>query len=279
MGQYSHECYMARRLNDDRLEDPDWLYEKYVIENLDAYEIGDIIGCAHTTVLKRLREHDIRVQNASEYHTDGDTHPLRDEDWLREQYWNEGLSAVDIADKLGCGSTTVISWMDRHGIERRGLGEHIINESPSELQDEEWLRTHYIDMGMTTVEIGEKLDVMDGTVGDWLEHHGIERRSPGVREGEDNPRWLGGHPEYYGSQWPEKREEIRDRDGDVCQRCGDTMAELGIAPDVHHIIPVREFDDPNDAHTKENMIQLCKSCHRYVEELPTDEQIQYHPES
>ena len=43
---------------------------------------------------------------------------------------------------------------------------------------------------------------------------------------------------------------------------GVTKADLGRKPDVHHIIPVREFADPEDAHTVDNLICLCVTCHR-----------------
>jgi len=47
--------------------------------------------------------------------------------------------------------------------------------------------------------------------------------------------------------------------------CGKERAETGHEPDVHHIEPVRNFDDPQDAHTLDNVVCLCRSCHRYAE--------------
>jgi 5-methylcytosine-specific restriction endonuclease McrA len=35
--------------------------------------------------------------------------------------------------------------------------------------------------------------------------------------------------------------------------------------DVHHRIRVRCFQTPEEAHTPDNMITLCRSCHRSVD--------------
>jgi len=44
-----------------------------------------------------------------------------------------------------------------------------------------------------------------------------------------------------------------------------TSEGIGREPDIHHIKPVREFDDPADAHQLDNVVCLCRSCHRTVE--------------
>lgn len=87
--------------------------------------------------------------------------------------------------------------------------------------------------------------------------------------GENNPNWKGGYGEYYGSEWEEAREVIRERDENICQVCEETSENW---MPVHHIIPVREFDDPNEAHFEENMVQVCRSCHMTVESMSTEKQ-------
>lgn len=47
------------------------------------------------------------------------------------------------------------------------------------------------------------------------------------------------------------------RDNGKCQACG-TRKDLH----AHHIKPVREFDNREDAHFAANLVILCKSCHR-----------------
>lgn len=80
--------------------------------------------------------------------------------------------------------------------------------------------------------------------------------------GEDHHRWKGGGQPYYGTGWNRARAESRERDGYKCQYCGISEEDLPYELDVHHKTPVREFDDPSDAHTLENLVTLCRSCHR-----------------
>jgi len=57
--------------------------------------------------------------------TDEDTERYRDPDLLRTLYRDHGLSLRETAERLGCSRTTVATWMDRHGIERRDATEHV----------------------------------------------------------------------------------------------------------------------------------------------------------
>lgn len=77
-------------------------------------------------------------------------------------------------------------------------------------------------------------------------------------------QWGDGERVYNG-RWREVRRRALERDDHKCQLCGKTRSEIGHEPDVHHIDPVREFEDPQESHTLDNVVCLCKSCHRYVE--------------
>jgi hypothetical protein len=92
--------------------------------------------------------------------------------------------------------------------------------------------------------------------------------------GEDNPFWKGGYEPYYGPNWKSQRRRARERDDHACQACGATKEELGQEPDVHHIKPFREFvDDEGNADYEaandlDNLVTLCRPCHREYEGLP-----------
>lgn len=82
--------------------------------------------------------------------------------------------------------------------------------------------------------------------------------------GEQHHQWKEGESSYTGDWWNVRR-EARERDDYECQVCRVSRDEEGKELDVHHIRPVREFDDPQDAHRLENVVTLCRSCHRKVE--------------
>lgn len=84
------------------------------------------------------------------------------------------------------------------------------------------------------------------------------------RRGKDHHHWLPGDSTYTG-QWWEARRTALERDDYQCQYCGKTAEEIGRNPDVHHITPLRSFENPHEAHEIGNLISLCRSCHRRVE--------------
>lgn len=88
------------------------------------------------------------------------------------------------------------------------------------------------------------------------------------RSGENHPLWQGGTRKYYGPTWVKMRRKVREKYGYKCIRCGKSREELGQNPDVHHIVPIRNFDCFSDGNTLDNLVSLCRSCHRIVENMP-----------
>lgn len=80
--------------------------------------------------------------------------------------------------------------------------------------------------------------------------------------GPDHHNWKGGGQPNYGEGWTRARRRVRGRDGYECRDCGVTEAEAARELDVHHIWFVRVFDDPSDAHFLDNLLTVCRSCHR-----------------
>jgi DEAD/DEAH box helicase domain-containing protein len=74
-----------------------------------------------------------------------------------------------------------------------------------------------------------------------------------------------------GPNWDQQRNRARARDSHLCQHCG-APEHPTRAHDVHHIEPFRTFgyvrgknDQYLDANRLENLVTLCRSCHRRVE--------------
>jgi hypothetical protein len=61
---------------------------------------------------------------------------------------------------------------------------------------------------------------------------------------------------YSGARWRSARAAAISRDDCRCQSCGRSDALH-----VHHVEPIREFDNPIDAHYLDNLVTLCKKCH------------------
>lgn len=83
--------------------------------------------------------------------------------------------------------------------------------------------------------------------------------------GENHHQWQGGSRRYAGRWWRARRKAL-ERDGYRCKNCGKSADQIGRNPDVHHIRPLKEFDDPQRAHSINNLICLCRKCHRNAEE-------------
>lgn len=83
--------------------------------------------------------------------------------------------------------------------------------------------------------------------------------------GKNNYNWEGGYEPYYGPNWRSQRRKTLERDSHTCQLCG--AKEDGREHDVHHIVPFREFGQENyqEANKLSNLITLCNSCHRRIE--------------
>ena len=70
-------------------------------------------------------------------------------------------------------------------------------------------------------------------------------------------------PNYYGGSWAKTRDAARARDRYTCQSCG--LPEDGMAHDVHHKIPFRSFETAAEANRLDNLVTLCRQCHKRAE--------------
>lgn len=114
--------------------------------------------------------------------------PWQDESTLRELYVKQGKSTLEVAEELDCSPNTVKKWMDRNDIETRDISdavpsgeEHVFfrehPNTPEELQNEEWLRQKYHGQEKMTTEIATELDCSRTAVIDWIDRHGIDKRT------------------------------------------------------------------------------------------------------
>jgi len=250
-------------LNDER-----WMRQKYVEEGLSYSELGDMLDIAPSSVYRYAQKHDIESRSPGEYQS---YDRLQDEVWLREKYVDEDLSVSEIAELVGCGTTTVDTWRRKHDIPPKTVYTGI----DERLKDTEWLREMYVEKELPTKEIADQIGEDQSNVYRSVVRAGIETRPQGFQCGEDHFNWKGGHDRYYGANWHQQRQKALERDDYTCQRCGVEKQPDERQLSIHHREPLngykRKYDAPEwweRGNRLENLITLCQPCHAKWELVP-----------
>lgn len=265
--------------NTTKLQDKDWLKEKYVDEWQPATDIANECNVSSDTVYSWLRKHSIPVRSISETKIGKPIEKLRDESWLREQYINNGLSEREIASKIGVNRSGVRCWLDNHEIKKRAPVWEGTNRG--QLNDEQFLREHY-QQGKSMAEIANIVNSHTTTVWEKFQQFGIEARGHDEchPSGPEHPQFKEGYTGNYGPNWTEQQRKTRIRDQARCQRCGINdarhLSKYGRRNHIHHIQKLRSFVTDNGdieygkANALSNLITLCERCHRKLEGMPID---------
>lgn len=93
---------------------------------------------------------------------------LKDEQWLRQKYWLEGLCCLQIAKIVGCGDATIWRALKSFGIPTR---------SYKELKDKEWLYQKYWIEEKSTIDIANLLGCSKDGVWYAMNNANIPRRT------------------------------------------------------------------------------------------------------
>ena len=155
----------------------EWLHKKYWKDGKTTSEIAEIVDVAGGTVGGWMADFNIDRRDKYSARAEGNLEPLRDAEWLREQYWEQGRSTSDISKELGVSGKAVLDWMERHEIDQRTVSEIQTDGEITKLEEAEWLQEQYVERERSGPEIAEECNVHSGTVYSYLEKHGIERRS------------------------------------------------------------------------------------------------------
>lgn len=90
--------------------------------------------------------------------------PWRDEDILHELYIEEGLTLVEVSNRLGCNKGTVCKWVEKLDV-----------REDDSWKDEKTLRTLFVERGLSIPEIANQFGTTRGTIHYWLDEFGIEK--------------------------------------------------------------------------------------------------------
>jgi len=105
----------------------------------------------------------------------GGDHPWRDENILRSLYVEQGLTTIEVSDRLGCNRETVAKWLKKTGIGTRDSGKPPVEE----LTDKARVKEMYVEKRMSAPEIADHLGCGKSSVHRALDRHGIETRDVG----------------------------------------------------------------------------------------------------
>lgn len=94
------------------------MYQK----GLSSKKIAELVGCSSATICSRLEIAGVARRSSSEVMLQDRGVQIRDEQ-LRELYVKKRLSAEDIAQQVGCTSTTIYRHLDAAGVPRRSISE------------------------------------------------------------------------------------------------------------------------------------------------------------
>ncbi len=98
----------------------------------------------------------------------------RDESWLREKYFEEGMSQPKIADECGVSEGAIRRWFNKHDINATRSSENKRTEGKH--HDPEWLREQYHEKGKSQREIAKLLPVGQQTVSRAFDRYDIKSR-------------------------------------------------------------------------------------------------------
>lgn len=204
----------------------EWLEQKYVVEGLSTYQIGELVGRNPKRVWEWLRGYGIPTREREwETALDPGT-PYHNADWLREQYDAQGRSAAEIAAQFDVGEATILYFLRRFGIPARSMAD------------------------VRALKYWGASGLANGMYG---------------KRGAQVPNWKGGvTPErqaLYSSQaWADAVKTVWRRDHATCRRCGQKPAGRR-QMHLHHVVSfaVKELRaEPS------NLILVCVTCHRWI---------------
>lgn len=95
--------------------DKDWLYQKYVVEKLNAKQIGELLGIHYSTVTKRLKENGFEIRTS---HPSSRRYSHNFEEKIINDYIN-GIGTISISKKYNLNRGVVQTILKRNNVKLR----------------------------------------------------------------------------------------------------------------------------------------------------------------
>lgn len=171
-----------------KLDDREFLLQKYLVEKLNQREIAKIIGCTTWSINNALKKHNIPIRSRSaalslryERKPHLSKYPLlENKDWLYKQAIVERKSYQEICNMVGSKSTQhIVQMLKKHNLfERRRLYPRVVGKSVHAiLNNVAWIYNKYVVEKLSTEDIAKITDTNCGSVRQALNRWGIKVRN------------------------------------------------------------------------------------------------------
>lgn len=165
-----------------------WLREKYWNDNLPIREVAKIAGVAPSSIRRWMENFEIPYRTKSQARRRAKNYQCPQ--WLREKYWDEGLSVRQIAKIAKVGQHGILYQMNKHGIPRRSNAEALKARRGKPLGDGRvrikrgyiWVLAHSHPNAMKSGYIAEHRLVMSNHLGRPLKSSEIVHHKNGIKD-------------------------------------------------------------------------------------------------
>lgn len=165
-----------------QLDDKELLRCWYENEQLSIPAIAERIGCSTGIVQRCLKQYGIKARHSHSTQPKGALgiagfEKLRDPEWLRKRYHDDGLSMDGLAREIGCTAGSVLKAFRRYGIPSKPSkrAAHLNRPVPDELRQPDWLNEQHRVLGKSSEQIASELGCARGQVMQALRRFGISR--------------------------------------------------------------------------------------------------------
>ncbi|MHA1468937.1 MAG: hypothetical protein ACTSSP_00095, partial [Candidatus Asgardarchaeia archaeon] len=151
-----------KKFKAEKLNNKDWLYQKYITEQLTSYQVAELANSNQKSVFTALKRHNISTRTISEAgklkEYKSKYKELESREWLCQKYIEETQSSKQMAKLIGCDSGNVIRALRKFDIKIRDNREarrYVVSKSfyYELLNDKEWLEQKYVEEKCSTRNI------------------------------------------------------------------------------------------------------------------------------
>lgn len=248
-------------------KDKDWLYQKYIIDNISMYQLAKSQDVTVATIRYWMNKFNIKIRNKEQAINPNIRPYYRDKNWLFDQYINEKKSINEIAKICNATVMTIFNHLKEFNIEIRTQLQALLEWRKRQIKlgkkhlDLNWLKEK--GKKLNIYEIAKICNTNPARIKSYATAHNIKikKKEPRLTErgrkslseahkGSKNWNWNNGVSEYKNHAILKKtRLEALERDEHKCKFCNKEATE------THHIDGTKENHDIN------NLISVCHKCH------------------